>query len=61
MISPKFHIGTVGFKNALIVALSVIVFMYDIQGVNGTRGELFDQKGQKNYEEDEEGKIVPHR
>ena len=24
-------------------------------------GEIFEERGQKNYEEDEEGKIVPHR
>ena len=25
------------------------------------RGELFTEKGQKDYSEDEDGKLVPHR
>merc|ERR1711983_137396 len=37
------------------------IFMDQIRWSFAGNGEPFAEKGQKNYEEDEEGKIIPHR
>ena len=46
-------------------AITVLVFLtfifQQIRQITAGNGELFGEKGQKNYEDEEEGKIIPHR
>lgn len=43
--------------NAFLLVVLSTLYKYALAG----NGELFDEKGQKNYEPEEEGKIIPHR
>ena len=37
------------------------LFLDQFRCISAGNGEPFSEKGQKSYEDDEEGKIIPHR
>ena len=44
-----------------VVFASLAAVAFRQVAVLADRGELFSEKGQKDYSEDEDGKLVPHR
>ena len=45
----------------LVVVGSVATLTHYQMSAMADRGELFSEKGQKDYTEQEDGKLVPHR
>ena len=50
-----------GNQSCAIVFVIVSLLFHQIKDSLAGNGEIFSEKGQKSYEEDEEGKILPHR
>ena len=48
-------------KLSALLLLCLSILFDQIRNTIAGRGEQFGENGQKNYEEDEEGKIVPHK
>merc|ERR1712004_437090 len=48
-------------KSCAIVLVFLSFIFQQIRRISGGNGEPFGEKGQKNYENEEEGKIIPHR
>ena len=48
-------------RMSAIILVTFQVLINQITTALAGSGEPFSEKGQKQYEEDEEGKIVPHR
>ena len=48
-------------KSCAIVLVFLSFIFQQIRRIQAGNGELFAEKGQKNYEDEEEGKIIPHR
>ena len=48
-------------RMSAIILVTFQVLINQITSALAGSGEPFSEKGQKQYEEDEEGKIVPHR
>ena len=48
-------------KLSALVLLSLTILFDQIKNSIAGNGETFTENGQKNYEEDEEGKIIPHK
>ena len=46
-------------KNLMGHGLAITLAVFNF--VRNSKGEEFKGEGQKNYDEEEEGKIVPHR
>jgi hypothetical protein len=60
-LQPRLLMRTNMGKFSAIILVILELFLYQISSVLGGNGEPFGEKGQKSYDEDEEGKIVPHR
>ena len=48
-------------KSCAILLVFLSFIFQQIRRISGGNGEPFGEKGQKNYENEEEGKIIPHR
>ena len=48
-------------KLSALLLLCLTILIDQIRNTIAGNGEEFAEKGQRNYEEDEEGKIIPHK